>query len=49
MLVNTLVKGVAAWTLGSKSLRRVIAGAFGLVILIGVVTMVAGLIVGVTG
>ena len=49
MLVNTLVKGVAAWTLGSKPLRRVIAGAFGLVILIGVVTMVAGLLVGVRG
>lgn len=39
MLVNTLVKGVAAWVLGSRSLRRTIALSFGVVLGVGIISV----------
>ncbi|NIS82053.1 MAG: DUF4010 domain-containing protein [Anaerolineales bacterium] len=39
-LVNTVAKGVMAWVLGSKELRRTIVRAFGIVLLTGIVSSV---------
>ena len=39
MLVNTLVKAIAAWVLGSRALRRTIAASFGVVLGVGILSI----------
>jgi len=46
VLVNTLSKGVLAWTLGSKPMRRLVARSFGIMLLAGVVAFIVLMMTG---